>query len=159
MRPGVQSAVLAAAVLCSVLPDAFAFVLTPSRYSRVGGSISPKAAPDRPSLTHHHLRSTTLIGGGKKATMLQATSESDLLVIGAGVLGGMLIEQHKECFAEATVIAETMSTDKHAALQAKGAICRTKEDPPTDPMPNVVFCAAPGKNPDYPGEVRKALAR
>jgi prephenate dehydrogenase len=100
-----------------------------------------------------------LLRGGGGATMLRASSDRDVLVIGAGVLGGLLVEQHKERFAEAAVIAETITTDKHAALQAKGAVCRTKDDPPIDPMPNVVFCAAPGKNPDYPGEVKKALAR
>lgn len=51
------------------------------------------------------------------------------------------------------------TTDKHAALMSKGATCRTVDDAPMEPQPNVVFCAAPGANPDYPGEVAKALAR
>jgi hypothetical protein len=160
MRAGV-SALLAAAVLNSVLPGAFAFVLAPSPCSRAGGIASLSRALEAGRLTHHNGRSAAAMrrGNGDCATVIRASSDRDLMVIGAGVLGGLLIEQHKERFAEATVIAETISTDKHEALQAKGAICRTRDDPPIDPMPNVVFCAAPGKNPDYPGEVKKALAR
>ena len=164
MSAGV-SALLAAAVLNSVLPGAFAFVLAPSPCSRAGGiaslSTAHEAGLGRLGPTHHNGRSAAAMrrGNGDCATVLRASSDRDLMVIGAGVLGGLLIEQHKERFAEAAVFAETISTDKHAALQAKGAICRTRDDPPIDPMPNVVFCAAPGKNPDYPGEVKKALAR
>ena len=92
-------------------------------------------------------------------TSLRAANDRDLLVIGAGVLGGMLIEQHKAMYPDATIIAETRTTDKHSALKAKGATCRTVDDPPIEAQPNVVFCAAPGANPDYPGEVNKALER
>lgn len=92
--------------------------------------------------------------------MLRAEAgANDLLVIGAGTLGAMLIEQHKERYPEATVIAETRTTAKHADLQAKGAVCRTIEDEAIAAQPNVVFCAAPGANADYPGEVTKALER
>jgi pyrroline-5-carboxylate reductase len=39
--------------------------------------------------------------------------------IGAGVLGGLLIEQHKKKYPEATIIAETRTTSKHADLRSK----------------------------------------
>lgn len=141
---------------------ALGFVLSSPfiRTGRPGVAVAPGVGGPGPAPRECGVAATRprvlLLRGG--ATM-RASSDRDVLVIGAGVLGGLLVEQHKERFAEAAVIAETITTDKHPALQAKGAVCRTKDDPPIDPMPNVVFCAAPGKNPDYPGEVKKALAR
>ena len=43
--------------------------------------------------------------------------------IGAGVLGGLLIEQHKKKYPEATIIAETRTTSKHADLRSKVIVC------------------------------------
>lgn len=43
----------------------------------------------------------------KGAVSKLAMTQKDLLVVGAGVLGGLLVKQHKEKFPEAKIIAET----------------------------------------------------
>ncbi|EKX53168.1 hypothetical protein GUITHDRAFT_64569 [Guillardia theta CCMP2712] len=83
--------------------------------------------------------------------------QRDLLVVGAGTLGSLLIQQHKEKFPEARVVAETRTDAKHEALKSLGAEARTVSQAGDEKFANVVFCAAPGGNDNYAAEVDRAL--
>jgi len=86
------------------------------------------------------------------------SDKRDLLVVGAGVLGGLLVKQHKEKFPEAKIVAETRTEAKHAVLRELGADPRTADQSKgAEKATNVVFCVPPGKQDDYAGELNRAL--
>jgi hypothetical protein len=86
-------------------------------------------------------------------------SADDLLIVGPGVLGQRVASQWIAAHPTASIVGETRSTNSHAALIAAGispTISSTREQ---SQYSQVVFCAPPRGNPDYPGAVSAAAAR
>jgi nucleoside-diphosphate-sugar epimerase len=84
---------------------------------------------------------------------------NDLLIVGPGVLGKRVAALWHEEHPDASIVGETRTTSSHAGLRAAGIIPTVF---PTDPemlFSQVVFCAPPTGNVDYPGCVRAAAAR
>jgi len=67
-------------------------------------------------------------------------------------------EQYLAKFPGSNVVAETRSDTRHESLRALGVNPRTRDSPDAPKATNVVFCAAPGGNEDYPAEVRRAVS-
>ncbi|GFQ06231.1 hypothetical protein PHJA_002767100 [Phtheirospermum japonicum] len=84
--------------------------------------------------------------------------DNDLLIVGPGVLGRIVAEKWLKEHPESRIYGLTLTTDHHDELIKLGIVpslkgsCMTQ----THKFPNVMFCAPPTRNPDYPGEVREA---
>ena len=96
------------------LPAASAFlgasrpISVPSGHPRVVDLAQPGRAALASRSNRAAVREVVRVGGRRGgASMLRASGDNDLLVIGAGVLGGLLIEQHRAMFPDAGVVAET----------------------------------------------------
>jgi D-arabinose 1-dehydrogenase-like Zn-dependent alcohol dehydrogenase len=62
---------------------------------------------------------SSLIGTASFGTLPQ--SKVDLWIVGAGTLGELVAKEWKERYPSATVIAETLSPQRHQALREIGA--------------------------------------
>jgi len=82
----------------------------------------------------HRRPATTMLAGG------------DLLIVGAGTLGMRLIEEYKEQYPSARIVACTNTTKRHDDLAALGA--EPVLSLPVRAFPNVVFLATPNAK-DY----------
>lgn len=96
------------------LPAASAFlgasrpISVPRGHPRVVDLAQPGRAALASRSNRAAVREVVRVGGRRGgASMLRASGDNDLLVIGAGVLGGLLIEQHRAMFPDAGVVAET----------------------------------------------------
>ncbi|KAF2287694.1 hypothetical protein GH714_002352 [Hevea brasiliensis] len=100
--------------------------------------------------------------------------ENDLLIVGPGVLGRLLLrngarverlvvlvlnlflsilgQEHPGC----QVYGQTVTTDHHDDLIKIGINPSLKETKPIHQFPYVIFCAPPYQTSDYPGDVREA---
>lgn len=82
--------------------------------------------------------------------------ESDLLIVGPGVLGRLVAllwpQDHPEC----QVFGKTATADHHEELTKIGITPFVKGTTLSCKFPYVIFCAPPSKSPDYAGEVREA---
>eukprot|EP00897_Mesotaenium_endlicherianum_P008949 jgi/Mesen1/8082/ME000434S07325 len=88
-------------------------------------------------------------------------TEKDLLVVGPGVLGSLVAEQWLEADGNSKVVGQTRTPDHHEQLRARGIVPVVRQ-PEAEGLPkfaNVIFCAPPSGNADYPAEVRAAAAR
>jgi len=90
------------------------------------------------------------------------TPSPSLLVVGAGVLGRLAAsEWRQEHGVACEVIGVTRSVDtaRDAALLSERITPRVRSDVDAsgETWPNVLFCASPGGNDDYPAEVARAL--
>jgi len=102
----------------------------------------------------------TCVRGGVGDINIGEQAESDLLIIGAGYLGKLIGKSWLEKFPGASVYAETRSDSKHSLLREDGMlpILRSdREDHPTQSWKNIIFCASPSGNEDYPGELEAAV--
>ncbi len=96
--------------------------------------------------------------------MASASSGSDLLVVGPGVLGTLVARRWKEALGAggARVVGETATDLNHAALEGAGCFdaLQTREAAKEgEAFPFVVFAAPPSGSEDYVGEVERAVAR
>jgi len=80
----------------------------------------------------------------------------DLIIIGAGSLGGRVGARWGELHPEATAVAETRSTRRHESLRAAGMQVRLRDDDPPEVFPNLLF-AVPASHPDYTSECERAV--
>jgi hypothetical protein len=167
------------AVILLLIPTAvYSFVLSSGAHSQLRAvkDISAFAGFDQQfvcSLAKGGIRSE------RRPSSVQMSASRDLVVVGAGYLGSMLVKEYKSKYPAARVIAETRlaihanivrshchlifcsntaqirSTSKHTELKQIGAEPRTREQRPAgEKVDNVVFCAPPGGNDDYVGEVQ-----
>eukprot|EP00884_Botryococcus_braunii_P000641 jgi/Botrbrau1/10578/Bobra.0358s0001.1 len=86
-----------------------------------------------------------------------SASDSNLLIVGPGVLGSYLGKLWLEQHPSAVVVGQTNSTTNHEKLQALGFKTRLKSEANSDKFPFVAFCAPPSGSEDYVGEVKRAL--
>uniref|UniRef100_A0A7S1N238 NAD(P)-binding domain-containing protein n=1 Tax=Eutreptiella gymnastica TaxID=73025 RepID=A0A7S1N238_9EUGL len=79
--------------------------------------------------------------------------QDELLVVGCGVLGRLIAQKWKEVHgSNARVVGETRSDASHAELLALGIEPQIKGEGGERTYSNVVFCAPPTGNDDYPQE-------
>ncbi|XP_057539630.1 uncharacterized protein LOC130817769 isoform X2 [Amaranthus tricolor] len=83
-----------------------------------------------------------------------AVGESDLLIVGPGVLGRLVAQQWIEDHPGCQVYGKTATTDHHDELTKLGITPVVKGAMLPYQFPYVIFCAPPSKSPDYAGEVR-----
>jgi len=87
-------------------------------------------------------------------------AESDLLVVGPGVLGSLVgqywLQGHDE---GCKVVGQTNTTNRHAELASIGIVPVTKGAQSGEKYPFVVFSAPPSGSEDYVAEVRAAAQR
>ncbi|KAI3459304.1 hypothetical protein Pfo_015967 [Paulownia fortunei] len=81
---------------------------------------------------------------------------NDLLIVGPGVLGRIVAEKWRKEHPGSQIYGQTLTSDHHDELIKMGIIPSLKGTQVTHKFPNVIFCAPPSRNPDYPGEVREA---
>ncbi|XP_057539632.1 uncharacterized protein LOC130817769 isoform X4 [Amaranthus tricolor] len=87
-----------------------------------------------------------------------AVGESDLLIVGPGVLGRLVAQQWIEDHPGCQVYGKTATTDHHDELTKLGITPVVKGAMLPYQFPYVIFCAPPSKSPDYAGEVREATS-
>ncbi|KAB1214054.1 hypothetical protein CJ030_MR5G017317 [Morella rubra] len=81
--------------------------------------------------------------------------ESDLLIVGPGVLGRLVAEKWREEHPGCQVFGQTVTTDHHDELIKMG-INPSLKGTLSHRFPYVIFCAPPSRTSDYPGDVRLA---
>jgi len=123
--------------------------------------ISRPALPPKPRMAspspHNQDRPSAAAGAGATS----APSPDDLLIVGPGVLGAYLGLLWKQAHPGATVVAQTNTPTRHAALAALGLSPRTGDRPRATPEERyalVAFAAPPSGSPDYVGAIQSALA-
>uniref|UniRef100_A0A803L7A7 Uncharacterized protein n=1 Tax=Chenopodium quinoa TaxID=63459 RepID=A0A803L7A7_CHEQI len=84
--------------------------------------------------------------------------ESDLLIVGPGVLGRLVAQQWSQNFPGCQIYGKTATTDNHDELINIGITPSVKEAMLPCQFPYVIFCAPPSKSPDYAGDVREAAS-
>ncbi|KAK6122954.1 hypothetical protein DH2020_043298 [Rehmannia glutinosa] len=93
---------------------------------------------------------------GLEASSERVIGANDLLIVGPGVLGRIVAEKWAKEIPGSQIYGQTLTTDHHDELIKMGIIPSLKGTQVTHKFPNVIFCAPPSRNPDYPGEVREA---
>jgi nucleoside-diphosphate-sugar epimerase len=83
--------------------------------------------------------------------------DSDLLIVGAGSLGGRVGAVWREWHPDAEVLAETRSEQRHAQLKLTGMNTRLRDDEPPHAFSNLLF-SMPASQPDYASECARAAA-
>ncbi|XP_021718218.1 uncharacterized protein LOC110685971 isoform X1 [Chenopodium quinoa] len=84
--------------------------------------------------------------------------ESDLLIVGPGVLGRLVAQQWSQNFPGCQIYGKTATTDNHDELINIGITPSVKEAMLPCQFPYVIFCAPPSKSPDYAGDVSREAA-
>ena len=79
----------------------------------------------------------------------------DLLVVGAGALGGRVAALWRAAHPDARVVAETRTDARHAALSALGVDTRMRDEPSPPPFAHVLL-AIPASAPEYSRECERA---
>ncbi|XP_021594591.1 uncharacterized protein LOC110601673 [Manihot esculenta] len=82
--------------------------------------------------------------------------ESDLLIVGPGVLGRLVAEKWRQEYPGSQVYGQTVTTDHHDDLIKLGINPSLKGTKLNHQFPYVIFCAPPSRTSDYPGDVREA---
>lgn len=80
----------------------------------------------------------------------------DLLIIGAGALGGRVGRAWLAHSRSGRVLAETSSVHRHDGLSADGMRPRLRTDPAPPPHPFVLFCVPASGPADYAAEAARA---
>jgi len=83
-------------------------------------------------------------------------ADKDLYIVGCGNLGRRIGSKWKATYPEACVYGETRTNLKHRVLINEGIIPVLKSNRRKQRYPNVVFCASPSGNENYPQEVYNA---
>ncbi|KAL3641964.1 hypothetical protein CASFOL_012779 [Castilleja foliolosa] len=96
--------------------------------------------------------------GESKASSDELVGANDLLIFGPGVLGRIITEKWRKEYPGCRIYGVTLTTDHHDELIKLGIVPYLKgtQVTPTHKFPNVMFCAPPSRNPDYPGEISEA---
>ncbi|KNA09398.1 hypothetical protein SOVF_153940 [Spinacia oleracea] len=84
--------------------------------------------------------------------------DSDLLIVGPGVLGRLVAQQWSQDHSGCQVYGKTATTDHHDELINIGIIPLLKETTLPCQFPYVIFCAPPSRSPDYAADVREAAS-
>lgn len=85
------------------------------------------------------------------------TSSHELLVIGAGRLGGRVASLWRGDFPNATIVAETKSARRHPQLLSKGVEARVNSDQDQRKFHNVLASMPPSAVRDYRFEMQRAV--
>lgn len=86
------------------------------------------------------------------------TGESDLLVVGPGVLGRMVAEKWLQDHPDSQIHGKTMTSDHHDELIKAGIRPSLRGTQSDVKFPYVIFCAPPSRTEDYPGDIRLAAS-
>ncbi|KAF6173722.1 hypothetical protein GIB67_042890 [Kingdonia uniflora] len=122
-----------------------------------------------PSQTHHNFKTSS----SSMTSSLQAASsstlsnqggtgfvgQSDLLIVGPGVLGRIVSEQWRKENSECEIFGQTMSTDHHEELFKIGIKPSLRGTELTRQFSYVIFCAPPSRTADYTADVRLAASK
>ncbi|CAL0324801.1 unnamed protein product [Lupinus luteus] len=84
--------------------------------------------------------------------------DSDLLVVGPGVLGRLVAHKWQQEIPGCQVFGQTMTTDHHSELIQLSINPSLKWVESTHKFPNVIFCAPPSRTPDYADNIRLAAS-
>ncbi len=84
-------------------------------------------------------------------------SHDDLLIIGAGHLGGRAADAWLRAYPKAPVVAETRGPDRHPSLAAAGVIPRLRDEAAPRPAANLLFSVPPSAVEDYAAETQRAV--
>ncbi|XP_020254814.1 uncharacterized protein LOC109831791 [Asparagus officinalis] len=87
------------------------------------------------------------------------TGESDLLIVGPGVLGRMVAEKWRQDHPDSQIYGQTMTSDRHDELIKVGIKPSLRGMLTDTRVPYVIFCAPPSRTEDYPGDIRMAALR
>jgi hypothetical protein len=85
--------------------------------------------------------------------------QHELWIVGAGTLGELVASQFKDQHPDASIIAETRSTNRHAAYNRLGVRCRLREersDADEKTARNVIIALPPSSSEDYLTELSNA---
>ncbi|ONK78624.1 uncharacterized protein A4U43_C02F20760 [Asparagus officinalis] len=81
------------------------------------------------------------------------TGESDLLIVGPGVLGRMVAEKWRQDHPDSQIYGQTMTSDRHDELIKVGIKPSLRGMLTDTRVPYVIFCAPPSRTEDYPGDI------
>ncbi|OWM74116.1 hypothetical protein CDL15_Pgr008427 [Punica granatum] len=84
--------------------------------------------------------------------------ESDLLIVGPGVLGRLVAEKWRKEYPSCQIYGQTVTMDHHNELIQMGISPLLKGSETAHKVPYVIFCAPPSRSPDYPGDLRVAAS-
>ncbi|ERN16930.1 hypothetical protein AMTR_s00057p00182930 [Amborella trichopoda] len=95
---------------------------------------------------------------GLEASPSGFVGEKDMLIVGPGVLGRIVAEKWRQENPGCKIYGQTMTLNHHEELLKLGIHPCLKGSQVSSQFPYVIFCAPPGPNVDYPGEVRLATS-
>ncbi|KAK9161476.1 hypothetical protein Syun_007817 [Stephania yunnanensis] len=84
--------------------------------------------------------------------------QTDLLVVGPGVLGRLVAAQWRKEHPGCQVFGQTVTADHHDELIKLGISPSLKGGRLSGQVPYVIFCAPPSRTADYAGDVRLAAS-
>ncbi|KAK4759212.1 hypothetical protein SAY87_022343 [Trapa incisa] len=131
----------------------------PIHLTSVYGSITLRAAPARSSSTRLHVRGSSSAKVSEEASYPPLVGESDLLIVGPGVLGRLVAEQWRKEFPGSQIYGQTATTNHHDELIKMGINPLLKGSEFAYSVPYVIFCAPPSQSLDYPGDLRIAASK
>ncbi|KAK4783320.1 hypothetical protein SAY86_007694 [Trapa natans] len=95
----------------------------------------------------------------EEASYPPLVGESDLLIVGPGVLGRLVAEQWRKEFPGSQIYGQTATTNHHDELIKMGINPLLKGSEFAYSVPYVIFCAPPSQSLDYPGDLRIAASK
>jgi len=107
-----------------------------------------RMAIPKPSITS---RRNVVVASAEKSD-----EDTNLLVVGPGVLGSLVGSKWLQKFPSARVVGQTNTDSKHAELVKMGFHPRLKAEAGGDQFANVIFCAPPSGSDDYTAEIAAA---
>ncbi|CAL1413320.1 unnamed protein product [Linum trigynum] len=132
-------------------------VKLPSRFSLPPWSSISMASPPL------QVSASSAIGAKGDEAMKTASSglvgETDLLIVGPGVLGRLVAEKWREENPGSQIVGQTMTEDHHEELIKLGINPSVRGTQSNQQYPYVIFCAPPSRSVDYPADVREAALR
>ncbi|CAL1397117.1 unnamed protein product [Linum trigynum] len=129
----------------------------PSRFSPLPSTPISMASPPL------HVSASSAVGAKNDEATTTASSglvgETDLLIVGPGVLGRLVAEKWREENPGSQIVGQTMTEDHHEELIKLGINPSLKDTQSSQRYPYVIFCAPPSRSADYPADVREAALR
>lgn len=105
-----------------------------------------------------HLSAVGTPKEGPEVSSAGLIGESDLLIVGPGVLGRIVAEKWRQEHPGCQIFGQTMTTDHHDELIKIGINPFVMESKAVCQFPYVIFCAPPSRSVDYAGDVRLATS-
>ncbi|CAN1857569.1 hypothetical protein LINPERHAP1_LOCUS42543, partial [Linum perenne] len=96
---------------------------------------------------------------GAKIESSGLVGETDLLIVGPGVLGRLVANKWREENPGCQIVGETVTEDHHEELRKLGIYPTLRGTQLSQRYPYVIFCAPPYRTVDYPADVREAAVR